>query len=255
MSATETVVSRLRAAAKYRAVHPDTIAEVVAYEAGVLGPRASASQLEQRVRGRLHKVAALHLLTAKPAALRRSADPREILAGHISTAERLPDLDAFYPLILSLVPPPATIADIACALNPFTLPWLRKVSPASYTGYDLNADFAALANDFLAAYPGCSVRHLDVLTSTPEPADVALLLKTYHCIEDRQRGAALSLVDRLPARQVVVSFPTRAMNGRPAVFARRHLAELAALAGSRGWACARATLPTEEFIVLDKEST
>jgi 16S rRNA (guanine(1405)-N(7))-methyltransferase len=254
MTVLETVTARLSTAPKYRAVHPDTIAEVVGYEAGVLGPRASAAQLEQRARARLHKVAALHLLTTKPTALRKATDPREILAGHISTAERLPDLDAFYPLLLSLVPPPATIADIACALNPFTLPWLRAVSPAAYTGYDLNADFVALGNAFLADHPGCTVRHADVLTTAPEPADLALLLKTYHCIEDRQRGAALSLVDGLPARQVAVSFPTRAMNGRPAVFARRHIEDLTALAGARGWRVTRAALPTEEFIVLDKET-
>jgi 16S rRNA (guanine(1405)-N(7))-methyltransferase len=253
VSAFDAVTARLAAAPKYRAVHPDTIAEVVRYEVGVLGAKASAAAVEQRARARLHKVAALHLLTTRPAALRKAVtEPRQILAGHISTAERLPDLDAFYPTVLSLAPPPATIADLACALNPFTLPWLRAVSPAAYTGYDLNADFVALGNAFLAAYPRCEVRHADVLTTAPERADLALLLKTYHCIEDRARGAALALVDRLAARHVVVSFPTRAMNGRSAVFARRHVTELTELAAQRGWPVSRAALPTEEFVVLDK---
>lgn len=265
--AVATVTARLTAAAKYRDVHPDTIADVVALERAGTG---DVAELERRARARLHKVAALHLYTARPAALRRGlaeaaaqhwADPagrrrwcRQLLAGHISTAERLPDLDRFYPAILALLPAaPATIADIACALNPFTLPWLRDATDARYTGYDFNAAFVAAGNTFLAAvYPDCQVRHADVLTAPVPAADLALLLKTYHCIENRQRGAGRALVDRLAAGQVLVSFPTRAMNGRAALFARRHVDDLTDLADRRGWRIARATLPSEELVLVSK---
>lgn len=270
--AVQTVTARLAAAAKYRDVHPDTIADVVR--------RASEStkdvaELERQARARLHKVAALHLITVRPAVLRRDAAPgdgdgdgtddadgadarrawcRRMLAAHVSTAERLPDLDQFYPALLALVPPPVTVTDLACALNVFTLPWLRDCTDASYTGYDLNATFVALGNEFLSRdYPGCEVRHEDVLTANPPvTADLALLLKTYHCIEGRQPGAGLRLVDTLAASHVVVSFPTRAMNGRAATFARRHVEDLAGLAGQRGWRVARASLPTEEFVAISK---
>ena len=264
--ATATVTGRLAAAAKYRDVHPDTIADVVAREReGTADP----AELERRSRARLHKVAALHLLTGRLAALRRGManadlagmpEPelrtwcREVLAAHVSTAERLPDLDRFYPTVLDLVPPPATVADLACALNPFTVPWLREHTDARYTGYDLNAGFAALAEEFLTCrYPGSHVEQRDVLTGPSVPdVDLALLLKTYHCIEDRRRGAALSLVDRVPAVAVVVSFPTRAMNGRAAVFARRHVTDLTELAERRRWRLDRATLDTEELVVVTK---
>jgi 16S rRNA (guanine(1405)-N(7))-methyltransferase len=262
--AAETVTARLAAAAKYRDIHPDTIAAVVRQERA---STADVAELERRSRARLHKVAALHLYTARPAALRRgfgddAGGPdarrlwcRRMLATHVSTAERLPDLDRFYPTILALLPaPPNTVADIACALNPFTLPWLRDATGARYTGYDLNAAFAEAGNAFLARhYPGCQVLHQDVLTrDAPLTADLALLLKTYHCIENRQRGAGRQLVDQLAAGHVVVSFPTRAMNGRAAVFARRHLDELSTLASQRGWRTARATLPTEDLLLISK---
>jgi 16S rRNA (guanine(1405)-N(7))-methyltransferase len=259
----ETVIGRLAAAPKYRDIHPDTVAEVVRREAQ---STHEAAELERRARARLHKVAALHLLTTRPAALRRAvrqADPgpeglrawcREMLAGHASTAERLPDLDAFYPAILALVPAPRTVVDIACALNPFTVPWLREATGAQYVGYDLNAQFVEIGNAFLSqAFPDCRVEYEDVLTkATPVQADLALLLKTYHCIEDRQPGAALHLVDRLAVDHVVVSFPTRALNGRSAVFARRHVEELTDLADRRSWRLSRATLPTEEFVAISK---
>ncbi|MEU4570792.1 hypothetical protein [Micromonospora sp. NPDC023956] len=259
------VIVRLTTAAKYRDVHPETIADLVRREGRTTG---DAAELERLVRARLHKVAALHLLTARPAALRRALDRadlddpqarrdwcRQVLAGHFSTAERLTDLDAFYPTLFGLVPPPATVADVACALNPFTLPWLREVSDARYVGYDFNATFVALGNAFLArTHPECEIRHEEVLTDGHQvSADLALLLKTYHCMEGRRPGAGLALVDRLACRHVVVSFPTRAMNGRAAVFVPRHVEELAELARDRGWRWSRATLPSEDLVAIHKE--
>jgi 16S rRNA (guanine(1405)-N(7))-methyltransferase len=260
-----TVTARLRSAAKYRGVHPDTIAEVVRREGAAAAH--DVGDLERRSRARLHRVAALHLLTGRPAALRRAVERadlddaahrrawcRDVLGAHVSTAERLPDLDRFYPALLGLVPPPRTIVDLACALNPFTLPWLRAATGARYVGHDFNATFVDLANAFLArTYPDCSVVHGDVLARpAPLTGDLALLLKTYHCIEDRHPGAGLRLVDGLATDHVVVSFPTRAMNGRTATFARRHVDELTGLAGRRGWTVARATLPTEDLLAISK---
>jgi 16S rRNA (guanine(1405)-N(7))-methyltransferase len=260
------VSARLRAAAKYRDVHPDTIADVVRFEHDLASGRIEPAELERRARARLHKVAALHLLTAKVTALGKALDGvepegdaglrtlcRQLLGAHMSTAERLPDLDRFYPAILDLVPAPRTIADIACALNVFALPWLREVSDARYLGYDLNAAFVRLGRAFVEAhYPDCGVVHADVLTGDVPPADLALLLKTYHCIENRRKGAGLNLVDRLAARHVVVSFPTRALNGRAAVFAQRHVEQLTEVAGQRGWGVARVTLTSEDLLVIDK---
>lgn len=257
------VTARLAAAAKYRDVHPDTIAEVVRQESAAT---AKPAELERLARARLHKVAALHLLTTRPAVLRKAVEKvevgddaalrvwcREVLAGHVSTAERLDDLDRFYPTVFELVPAPRTVIDIACALNVFTVPWLREVTDATYTGYDLNATFTATGNAFLSQFfPGCRVVHGDVLTTPPPHADLALLLKTYHCIEDRRRGAGLRLVDGLAATNVVVSFPTRAMNGRAAVFTPRHVDALAELAEQRGWRFSTATLPSEQLVAIGK---
>nr|WP_281292172.1 hypothetical protein [Micromonospora olivasterospora] len=98
------------------------------------------------------------------------------------------------------------------------------------------------------------VRHCDMLvTRDPITADGALLLKTYHCVEDRLSGAGLRLVAEVAANKVVVSFPLRVMNGRAAVFTRPHNDALSRLADERGWAVRRARLSTEEFVDVDKE--
>jgi 16S rRNA (guanine(1405)-N(7))-methyltransferase len=257
-------VERLRAAPKYRQIHLDTIIDIVEREAA---HGTSDAELERHARLRLHRVMADYLFIARPARLLRGLDEavaagpqalrdwcRGVLARHFSTAERLPGLDQLYPAILGLTGPASSIADLACALNPFTIPWLRAATPARYTGYDLNQCYVELSAEFLRLTdPTSAVRHCDVLVRPQEiRADVALLLKTYHCIEDRRSGAALSLVDDLGAAQVVVSFPVRTMSGRIAPFTRRHLERLTELAQRRGWALRRAGLGDEELVVIDK---
>jgi 16S rRNA (guanine(1405)-N(7))-methyltransferase len=260
----QAAVERLRAAPKYRQIHRDTIADIVEREAA---NGTSDADLERHARLKLHKVIADYLLVARPSRLLRGLDEavaagpdalrdwcRAVLARHFSTAERLPGLDRLYPAILDLTGPASSIADLACALNPFSVPWLRAATSARYVGYDLNMRYVELGAGFLRLTdPTSVVRHCDVLVRPEEiRADVALLLKTYHCIEDRRSGAALSLVQDLAAAQVVVSFPVRTMSGRIAPFTRRHLERLAAMAERRGWAQRRASLGDEDLVVIDK---
>jgi len=262
---TRRTVERLRAAPKYRQVHADTIADIVEREAA---HGASDADLERRARLKLHKVIADYLLIAQPSRILRGLDEaaaagpqalrdwcRNVLARHFSTAERLGDLDRLYPVILGLTGPAGSIADLACALNPFTVPWLRAATQAAYTGYDLNLRYVQLGASFLELTDATStVLHCDVLVRPEEiRADVALLLKTFHCIEDRRPGAALALVDSLAAGSVVVSFPVRTMSGRVATFTRRHLDQLTGLAQRRGWEQRRASLAGEELVVLVKQ--
>jgi len=262
----DTVIARLLATAKYRPIHPDTIADVVHQEAA---HATDKSDLERRSRGKLHKVVGGYLLSGRSARLLRGMDEdalrdparlREeclsVLGAHFSSAERLPDLARFYPTVFGLTGIPRTIADIACALNPFSLPWLRDVTGACYVGYDLNRTYTELGQTFFArAYPDCDVQYRDVLVE-PQAivADVALLLKTYHSIEDRRAGAGLRLVEDLGTNHVVISFPVKAMHGRIARFPLRHIAELKALAELKGWGFQQAALPTENLVAVTKGS-
>lgn len=263
----EAVTERILAAPKYRFVHPDTITDIVRREAAFA---SDAADLERRARRKLHKVAADYLLTVRPArALRGLSEAaatgpdalrawcRDLLSRHFSTAERLPFLDELYPAILELTGPAGSIADLACALNPFTVPWLREVSPAAYTGHDLNLTYVDLGTRFfeLCGLEG-TVEHRDVLIAPEQiQADVALLLKTYHCIEDRRPGAALRLVEDVPATHVVVSFPLRTMTGRAIDFRHGHIEQLRALAERRGWLVRGTTLAaTEELLAITKRA-
>ena len=260
-------VDRLRAAPKYRQVHIDTIVDIVRREAA---HATNDADLERRARLKLHKVIADYLLRGRQSRLLRGLDQavadgsdalrawcRGTLGRHFSTAERLPDLDHLYPAILDLTGPADSIADLACALNPFTVPWLRQASAATYTGYDLNQSYVDLGTGFLSAIDSvATVEHRDVLVRPSDiRADVALLLKTYHCMEDRRAGAALRLVSELATPNVVVSFPIRTMSGRVSPFTRAHIERLTELADERAWELRRTTLAEEELVVLVKKDT
>ncbi len=259
----QVIIDRLRVAPKYRRVHVDTIVDIVQREST---KASSAADLERRARLKLHRVVAAYLMTGRITHLvhvlagadgsdaRRRELCRAVLGAHFSTAERLPDLDAFYPAVFGPLGSVRSVADLACALNPFTMPWLRDVSDAEYVGYDLNLAYVELARLFVANwYPRCSVVHGDVLVRPDAvTADVALLLKTYHNMEDRQAGAGLRLVAAVRSPVVVVSFPLRTMTGRSASFTRRLLPGLSSLAASEGWELDRVELPTELIVIVRK---
>jgi 16S rRNA (guanine(1405)-N(7))-methyltransferase len=260
----QATVDRLRHAPKYRQIHADTVLDIVRRE---VAHATSAADLERRARLKLHRAVAGYLLTGRPTRLLRGLDEaiscgseatrawcRTVLGCHVSTAERLGDLDRLYPTILGLTGAAVTIADLACALNPFTVPWLRQVTAAQYTGYDLNLSYVNIGAEFLARVDlAATVRHRDVLVRPEEiRADVALLLKTYHCIDDRTPGAALRLVEDIAASCVVVSFPVRTIGGRAARFTRPHVEALEVLAGRRHWELRRGSLTNEDLVVVVK---
>jgi 16S rRNA (guanine(1405)-N(7))-methyltransferase len=262
---TASVVERVAAAPKYRAVHPDTIRSIIAGEAASGGRPA---EVEKRARRRLHKAVALFLATASPAELlarlRAEADApgfdlrawcRAAMARHVSTAERLDDLDDLYPTILGLLPEaPAALADVACAYNVLALPWLRDATPVPYVGYDFNADVVALGREVLARTGGPGdVVHADVVV-TPDVVteEVVLLLKTYHCLEARAAGSGLALVEDLRAPTVVVSLPTRGGGGRAYGFGGGHGARIEARSTELGWSIATARLGSEEIWAIAK---
>jgi 16S rRNA (guanine(1405)-N(7))-methyltransferase len=258
-------VDRIARAPKYGAIHRDTIRRIVTEQAV---HSRSYRDLEQRARRVLHRATAHYLAGTRPADLLRHlareppATDDEVrswcaaaLRAHRSTAERIAHLDEFYPAILDATcRDPRSIGDLACGLNPLTLPWLRSATSATYVAVDFNLDYVRLARAVVGGrYDGCEVRHAEVLVA-PEAirVDVALLLKTYHCIEARCRGAARHVVDAVAADYVVVSFPSRALNGRAVPFVDAHLADLTELAERRSWSLRRVALPTEDIVVVVK---
>jgi 16S rRNA (guanine(1405)-N(7))-methyltransferase len=225
-------VAQILESAKYRHVCPDLIRRLGARELSI---RRNLKEAIKETKNTLHQVAGAFAdsglrydaclqslqaarLDESPQGLRRAC--AEIMERHASTRERLPLLDEFYATLLGdLAParPIRSILDVACGLNPLTLPWMPLAPGAAYYACDLYGDMMTFLNSFFALsglVEGHAETH-DVVTSLPEcRVDVALVLKALPPLEQTAKAAGLHLLRRLPAEIVIVSFPTRTLGGR-----------------------------------------
>lgn len=146
--------------------------------------------------------------------LRGACEP--ILACHASTRERLSTLKDLYPRLLRDVGAPASILDLACGLNPFTLPWMGLGPDTVYRAWDVDGRLIALVNNFmdrLGRPPGGGCR--DLLVSMPEePMEAVFLFKAIPCLEQQEKGVCARLLRSLRARWAVLSFPAQTLSGR-----------------------------------------
>jgi 16S rRNA (guanine(1405)-N(7))-methyltransferase len=194
-----------------------------------LAARRSLHEAIKATKNRLHQIAGIYLeprldFGAALADLRQAkATPeswreacRRVMGMHLSTRERLPLIESFYMRCLDSIPPPSFVLDVGCGLNPLAIPWMPLAPGAAYHGYDVYTDMSAFLSQYLrlAEVAGQAIA-CDVTGSPPtQRADLALLLKTLPCLEHLGKGAGLRLLDALPARHMLVSFPVRGVSGK-----------------------------------------
>jgi 16S rRNA (guanine(1405)-N(7))-methyltransferase len=262
----EDITDEIRASSKYRRVARETIRDVVRSQHALGGPR---KRVVVGARRRLHTVVALYLGQPSPnrwrdrltVAFGEGDDAvrdtcRRIMAQHLSSRERLPVLSEFYASLFAVTGRPRRIVDLACAYNPLALRWMDLDPPATYHGYDFNSDIVDLCRHYLSLEGGSHrVDGRDVLCSPPvERADVALLLKMYHCLENRRPGAGAAVVEGAAADWVAVSFPSRSASGRQHDFLEQYAAPLRELVVRRAWRTTGLSFPMETVVLVDKRS-
>jgi 16S rRNA (guanine(1405)-N(7))-methyltransferase len=221
------VIDEILASRKYRelGIPPETVRDLLARE---LAAGHSQKEAAKAVRQKLHNIMAPYLGDPDyDAAARRfdeaKGDPAatravcaDLLAQHASTHERLPLLEDFYATIFEVTGIPRSVLDLACALNPFALPWMGLPAGVQYHAYDIHAPRVALINHFFALQglePLAEVR--DILVSPPDlPADAAFFFKEAHRFEQRQKGSTRQFLAALRARWLVVTLPASSLTGR-----------------------------------------
>lgn len=184
-----------------------------------------------------------------------------ILDTHPSTRERLAFYEKLYSKIFSITGKPATILDLGCGINPFSIPFMN-LSKLSYYAYDLSEDEIETLNEFFdylhtqnPSFVG-KAGILDIMQwaklSELGKVDVCFLLKMTDVL-DRGKGHKVTelVIAQVPARYVVVSFPTHTMSGKKMNVPRRNWME---------WMCKRLgytftvlEFPTEIFYVVKKK--
>jgi 16S rRNA (guanine(1405)-N(7))-methyltransferase len=250
------LVSAVRDSRKYARVVPGLVSTIGAAEL------AKGTPLKEAIRAtknKLHQVGGMYVGAGAPpyarwlrqvhaaSAIEVPGVLREIMSHHASTRERLPQLDRFYTTVFAGVGPVQSVLDLACGLNPLSIPWMPLAPGAVYHAVDIFADmmdFVCAVLPVLGASGKAEAR--DVLHDCPtEPVDVALLLKAIPCLEQLDKSAGARLVDTINARHIVVSFPTRSVGGRNVGMRATYEARFNKLIEGRQWRVARFELGTE----------
>lgn len=173
---------------------------------------------------------------------------------HSSTRERLPQLADFYREIFRHIPPPATIRDLACGLNPLAAPWMELLPETVYIASDIDARLV----DFVAAVLSkLDVKHrvevIDLLAAPlDEPADVTLLLKTLPCLETQQRGTGWEIIDNINSSVVVITFPTKSLGQRSKGMFQTYSTSFESQANERSCDVQRLEIGNELIYVIKK---
>jgi 16S rRNA (guanine(1405)-N(7))-methyltransferase len=229
------IVRGLRESRRYRSLSEPALVRVARWSLRTQRERQSALKAAKR---KLHQVYGAYLTpgaiaTAEKAAGRLAAGASseeeqrrlclEVLRQHASTAERLPFLERFYADMREGLPPPRSVVDLACGLNPFAIPWMGLPAGTSYLAVDVDERLAAVYNRLGSSFPfagrageGISLRGLshDLAGGTPQAAgDLVLLLKAIPCLEQQEAGAGSRLLRSLDTPSVIVSFPARSLGG------------------------------------------
>lgn len=258
----EEVFRLVTAAAKYAALDEGFVRRLID---GELGKGRKPREAAREVRARLHQTGAVFLerqpdFDASLAELRlakargdtawRTAC-RAAMALHTSTHERLPILEDFYPRCLEGLGPIESLTDLACGLNPLALPWMGLPHAVHYQAVDIHLSLLAFLNRFftLAGYDNARALPGDLTQANQlrglACADVALALKTLPSLEQSARGAALRLLELVPARWLVISFPLGSLGGRRRGRREHYSAQFQRWAASQSWHIEELVFPGE----------
>jgi hypothetical protein len=154
----------------------------------------------------------------------------EILKTHSSTKERLPFYNQLYQKIFNITKEPKTILDLGAGLNPLSYDFMKTKS--EYYAYDLSKEEVQIINQFFKNKKiNGKAGILDLLETKKvkklPTADVAFLFKMTDVL-DKGKGHKTSeeVIKAIPAKFIVVSFPTLTMSGKPMNHPRRGWIEL-----------------------------
>lgn len=256
--AVEAITESILASRKYRSISRSLIEEVARRE---LPRRRSLQEATKATRNKLHQIAGAFIEEQPPyakwladlEAANEAGEPAlteaclRIMQHHSSAKERVSSLPGFYTTLFDGVGPIDSILDIACGLNPLSIPWMPITRDTAYFAVDIYSDLTTFLDRFLHIVQqlGAASQH-NVLGSVPDiEVDVALVLKTIPCLEQVDPAVGRRLLEGLKARVMLVSFPARSLGGRNRGMVENYSAHFAGLVQGHDWKIERFLFPTE----------
>lgn len=164
-----------------------------------------------------HEMATLTEVFAQhPSAENEKKYCQRILETHASSRERMPHLDVFYQKIFAVTGKPKVILDLACALHPFSFPWMELPNSTQYHAYDIHQPRLNLINHYFQSHGMLPLaENKDILLHPPQDeADVAFIFKETHRMEKRERGCSRPLWMALNCKWLVITLPSASLTGQ-----------------------------------------
>jgi 16S rRNA (guanine(1405)-N(7))-methyltransferase len=261
----EELTKKIKASKKYKIILEETIKDVLTKE---YLRHKSLKIAEEMAKKKLHRIRAEYLgepnyKKVKEAltvafANQNDEEIREvcwsIFTKHSSTRERNHLLDEYYRRLFEVTGKPDSIADLACALNPLSFRWMGLGTDVKFYAYDVNEQFIDLINFYfeLEGLEKLGIQR-DVYSNPPEiEVDVAFLFKMYYCLEHRLTGAGLEVVKTVPAKKVLISFPTVNLVAKKTDILGNHEEDLKRGAKEFGWKLDYIEFDNEVVVVVEK---
>lgn len=262
----EKLVSQVMDSGKYADISPDLVRSIGQSE---LGKRQSLKDAVKATRSKLHQVGSAYQESSIPYArwkkdlssLSHSLDDaavqtwlRSSMRMHASTRERLPILERIYAETLASLGSAESVLDVACGLNPLSIPWMPLKDGFTYQAVDIFSNMT----DFLNLYFDHFViqgraETADVLQNPPlQPVQLALIMKTIPCLEQLDKQAGIRLLDTIRAETLLVSFPAKSLGGRSKGMVQNYEAHFRELTAGRSWKIERFEFPGELVFRVQK---
>lgn len=176
-------------------------------------------KLIKEIRAELRKVYGLYIGKVKKRwEYLRKGDYESILKTHISTKERIDFYKSLYEKLWKIVGKPKSILDLACGMNPFSLKFMG-IKNVKYFAIELSEIDCNFINEFFKkekikgkakVIDLLKINEEDIFKGFPE-FDVAFLFKFLDIVDKK---TAEALIKKIPARWIVISFPTVTISGR-----------------------------------------
>ena len=263
----ETLVDKIKASRKYSNTCEDTIRDVVAK---ALSSYQRPKDALKAAKTKLHRIQAAYLgnihfeddLDAL-AHLYSAGDMDgvksiclKLMQEHASTRERVSILDRFYEEIFGVTGIPTTILDVASGIHPLSISWMGLPDDTIYRAYEIDQRLVNCLNRFfeiMGLEPLARVQ--DVICSPPEEAgDLAFVMKMVPCLERREKGCSIRLLENLKVRYIVVSFPIKSLSGRSKHMPSFYSQFFNDMVDGCGWEVTQLPINEELVFVVDKGS-
>ncbi len=178
-----------------------------------------------------------------------------LMKNHASTRERLPILDAFYHNIFSNLPPIDSVLDLACGLNPLSIPWMPLENNYSYEAYDLFQDMMDLINGFFHHFQiHGTASQLNLLENyPPNQASLTLLLKTIPCLEQVDKNAGRNILAQIKSKYAIISFPAHSLSGRNKGMPKNYESHFHEICNPDIWEIQKIIFPSELVFLLQRK--